>query len=114
MSEERPRDRFIEKVGCFLIAIPLGAFIVTATAQELNIPPAGLFLGAAAVALIAGGFGSGSRPASLPTVASATARPHPAPQRRSIYSQMRDIVERYESGDISAERRDAMIRELRR
>ncbi len=114
MSDGRPRDRFIEKVGCFLIAIPVGAFIVTATAQELNIPPAGLFLGAAVVALIAGGFGSGSRPASPPNVAPSTTRPHAAPHRRSIYNQMREIVEQYESGEISTERRDAAIRELRR
>jgi hypothetical protein len=114
VSEERPRDRFIEKVGCFLIAIPVGAFIVTATAQELNIPPAGIFLGAAVVALVAGGFGSGSRPATSPNVAPPTTRPHAAPQRRSTYSQMREIVERFESGEISTERRDQLVRELRR
>jgi len=114
MSEARPRDRFFEKVGCFLIAIPVGAFIVTATAQELNIPPVGLFLGAAVVALIAGGFGSESRSTSPTNVTPSATRPHAAPQRRSLYSQMREIVERFESGEISAERRDALIRELRR
>jgi hypothetical protein len=109
-----PRDRFIEKVGCFLIAIPFGAFIVTATAESLGIPPAGVFVGAAIVALVAGGFGSSSR-------AGAPAQPiggpppgqRPAP-RRSAYEQMRDIVDRYESGEISAERRDEMVRSLRR
>jgi hypothetical protein len=114
VSDARPRDRFIEKVGCFLIAIPLGAFIVTATAESLGIPPAGVFVGAAVVALVAGGFGSSTRtaPAASPHGAALPGQ-RPAP-RRNAYEQMRDIVDRYESGEISADRRDEMIRSLRR
>ena len=114
MSDGRPRDRFIEKVGCFLIAIPVGAFIVTATAESLGIPPAGVFVGAAIVALVAGGFGSGAR-ATPPGPSSGGPPPgqRPAP-RRNAYEQIRDIVDRYESGEISAERRDEMVRSLRR
>jgi hypothetical protein len=114
VSAERPRDRFIEKVGCFLIAIPIGAFIVTATAESLGIPPAGVFVGAAIVALISGGFGSGARTASPPQpIGGLSASQRPAP-RPNTYGQMRDIVDRYESGEISAERRDQMVRSLRR
>ena len=114
MSDARPRDRFIEKVGCFLIAIPVGAFIVTATAESLGIPPAGVFVGAAIVALVAGGFGSSARAThAAPPVGAPQPGQRSAP-RRNPYEQMRDIVERYESGEISAERRDEMVRSLRR
>ena len=114
MSDVRPRDRFIEKVGCFLIAIPAGAFIVTATAESLGIPPAGVFVGAAIVALVAGGFGSSTRAThAAPPIRGPQPGPPSAP-RRSSYELMRDIVDRYESGEISAERRDQMVRELRR
>jgi hypothetical protein len=114
VSEARQRDRFIEKVGCFLIAIPVGAFIVTQTAEALGVPPAGVLVGAVIVAFVAGGFGSSTR-------ATHTAPPIGGPQpaqrsapRRNPYEQMRDIVERYESGEISAERRDEIVRALRR
>lgn len=114
MNDARPPDRFIEKVGCFLIAIPVGAFIVTATAESLGIPPAGVFVGAAIVVLVAGGFGSGARTtASTPQSGGSPPGQRPVP-RRSSYELMRDIVDRYESGEISAERRDQMVRELRR
>jgi hypothetical protein len=114
VSDVRPRDRFIEKVGCFLIAIPVGAFIVTATAESLGIPPAGVFVGAAIVALVAGGFGSGARTAS-PTQPIGGPPPSQRPAlRRNAYEQIRDIVDRYESGEISADRRDEMVRSLRR
>ena len=114
MSDGRPRDRFIEKVGCFLIAIPVGAFVVTATAESLGIPPAGVFVGAAIVALVAGGFGSSTRAThAAPSSGGPPPGQRPTP-RRSAYEQMRDIVERYENGEISAERRDEMVRTLRR
>jgi hypothetical protein len=113
VSDGRSRDRFIEKVGCFLITIPIGAFIVTATAESLGIPPAGVFVGAAIVALLAGGFGSNHR--ALPPASPYAGRPtgHRPAARRSPYEQMRDIVDRYESGEISEGRRDALIREIR-
>jgi hypothetical protein len=114
MSEARPRDRFIEKVGCFLIAIPTGAFIVTATAQTLDISPAGIFVGAALVAAIAGGFGTGSRSAPTSLAGSSSPSGHPPAPRRTTYEQMREIVDLYETREINAERRDAMIRNLRR
>jgi hypothetical protein len=114
MSEARPRDRFIEKIGCFLIAIPVGAFIVTATAEALGVPPAGIFVGAALVAAIAGGFGTSSHAAPTSPAGSGSPSGHPPAPRRTAYEQMREIVDRYESGDINAERRDAMIRTLRR
>jgi hypothetical protein len=114
MSEARPRDRFIEKVGCFLIAIPVGAFIVTATAEALGVPPAGVFVGAALVAAIAGGFGTGSRTAPTSPAGSSSPSGHAPAPRRTTYEQMREIVDRYENGEINAERRDAMIRNLRR
>jgi hypothetical protein len=114
MSEARPRDRFIEKVGCFLIAIPVGAFIVTATAEALGVPPAGVFVGAALVAAIAGGVGSSSRTEPTSPAGSRAPLGHPPGPRRTAYEQMREIVDRYESGEINTERRDAMIRQLRR
>jgi hypothetical protein len=109
-------DRFIAKIGCVLVAIPVGAFIVVTTADALNIPPGGVLLASVVVLLIANGLGSGGRTASTAATSSDShhgPRRH-APPRRSAYEQMREIVERYESGAISAERRDELIRDLRR
>lgn len=109
-------DRFIYKVGCLLVAIPVGAFIVVTTAESLNIPPGGILFGVLIVALVAGGFGSGGRSSQSPPGSSQSvpgAR-RVGPPRRNPYETMREIVDRYESGEISAERRDELVRELRR
>lgn len=114
--QTRPPDRFIAKVGCVLVAIPAGAFIIMTTAESLNISPGGVVLVAVVVLLIANGFGSGGRSTSAPTITPdgpGNPRRHSAP-RRSAYEQMREIVDRYESGAISAERRDELVRDLRR
>ena len=103
-------------MGCLLIAIPLSAFIIKSTAESLNVPPAGLILAVAVLALVARSSSNSAQPHS----SSATQGPQhgstqrgPSP-RRSSYEQIREIVDRYEAGEISEGRRDALLRELRR
>ena len=113
LGQPKPRDRFIEKVGCILVAIPVGAVVILFTAQALKVPPAGLLLGVVLIAILASGSGSTAQRVVPRQGGPAQGEAHHRIRRRSGYEQIREVVERYESGEISAERRDALIREMR-
>ena len=111
-SDAPPRDRLIDRIGCLLVALPLGTALLVGSAALLHVPPAGLLL----VLLLAGLLTSGSGGAPRRPVGRGE-RDHTTAQetaRRTPYGEVRSIVDRYERGEISAERRDDLLRSLRR
>ena len=113
LGQPKPRDRFIEKVGCILVAIPVGAVVILFTAQALKVPPAGILVGLVLLAILASGTGSTGQRPPVKHTERFHSEARNRTQRRPEYQQVREIVERYEAGEISAERRDAMLREIR-
>lgn len=113
LGQPKPRDRFVEKVGCILVAIPVGAVVILLTAQALKVPPAGILAGLVILAILASGSGSTAQRVAPRHGGPAQGEAQHRVSRRPDYERVRAIVERYEGGQISEERRDALIRELR-
>ena len=92
-------DRFTSRIGCLLALLPLGAACLLAAAEVLKVSAGLLLLGVLVVGLVLDGAASQS---TAPTT----------PRRPSQYERVKQIVESYEAGRISAAERDRRMKEI--
>lgn len=98
---QQPRsalDRVIDRIGCFLVLLPVGAAVLYAVAEVFKVPVVLLLLG-----LMVFISSDGSTP--LASSKDRTRRP-------PIYLQTRRILDAYDDGRITAEERDKRLKEL--
>ena len=93
-------DRFTSRIGCLLALLPIGAACLLAVSAALRIPVGLLLLATLVIALVSDGTAPRS---STPTT-----------RRSSNYERVKQIVESYEGGRISATERDRQMKEIDR
>jgi hypothetical protein len=92
-------DRFTSRVTCVLVLLPIGAACLLAAAEVLEVSAGLLLLGVLVTGLVL----DGAAPQS--TAPTTTRRP-------SQYERVKQIVESYEAGRISAAERDRRMKEI--
>ena len=91
-------DRVIDRIGCFIAVLPVGAAVLLAVSQVFNVPMAWLLL-----ALVVFATWGGATPA---------ARPKARDRRPSLYERTRRVVRDFEDGQITEAERDKRLKEL--
>jgi hypothetical protein len=92
-------DRFTSRIGCLLVLLPIGAACLLAAAEVLKVSAGLLLLGVLVIGLVLDG-------AAPQSTALTTSR------RPSQYERVKQIVEAYEGGRISAAERDRRMKEI--
>ena len=92
-------DRFTSRIGCLLALLPLGAACLLAASELLSVSAGVLLLGVLVTGLVLDGA---SPQSTAPTT----------PRRPSQYERVKQIVESYEAGRISAAERDRRLKEI--
>jgi hypothetical protein len=92
-------DRFTSRVTCVLVLLPIGAACLLAAAEVLEVSAGLLLLGVLVTGLVLDGAAPQSTTPSTP-------------RRPSQYERVKQIVESYEAGRISAAERDRRMKEL--
>jgi hydrogenase-4 membrane subunit HyfE len=92
-------DRFTSRIGCLLALLPLGVACLLAASELLSVSAGLLLLGVLVTGLVL----DGAAPQS--TAPTTTRRP-------SQYERVKQIVESYEAGRISAAERDRRMKEI--
>jgi len=91
-------DRFTSRIGCLLALLPFGAACLLAVAEVLKVSAALLLFGVLVTGLVL----DGAAPRGSTT---------PTSRRPSYYERVKQIVESYEAGRISAAERDRRLKE---
>ena len=92
-------DRFTSRIGCLLALLPLGAACLLAASELLSVSAWVLLLGVLVTGLVLDGA---SPQSTAPTT----------PRRPSQYERVKQVVESYEAGRISAAERDRRLKEI--
>jgi len=91
-------DRIIDRIGCFVVLLPVGAAALLAVSQVFNVPMAWLLL--ALVVFATWGRATPSAP---------TKSGH---RQTSNYQRTRRVIELFEDGQITEAERDKRLKEI--
>ena len=91
-------DRLIDRIGCLIVLLPIGATVLLAVSQVFQVPVVWLLLGVVVFATLGG---------STPP-----APPKGGTRRPSTYQRTKRVIDMFEDGQITEAERDKRLKEL--